>query len=50
MKKLLTRATVLLLATLLVLPLGSAAAEDGKKKTYSQQNNLSHVICVSAIG
>jgi len=37
MKKLFTRITVLLFATLLVLPMGSAVAEDDKKKTYSQQ-------------
>jgi uncharacterized membrane protein YgcG len=37
MKDMFTRITVLLLATLLVLPLGSAIAEDDKKKTYSQQ-------------
>jgi len=37
MKNIFARITVLLLATLLVLPLGSAIAEDDKKKTYSQQ-------------
>jgi uncharacterized membrane protein YgcG len=37
MKSIFTRITVLLLTTLLVLPLGSAIAEDEKKKTYSQQ-------------
>jgi hypothetical protein len=37
MKIMFTKITVLLLTTLLVLPLGSAIAEDSKKKTYSQQ-------------